>query len=189
MKIPRPSCIYNWTRRVFSVYILFAFLTRPRNAAQRNQLCGVSFALPLLRRRFKTLRPCFVAILFLKPCTFVTCLFLGWYVLFIYASFKDYFSLLYKYNNAYKLYFKSYALSTEFAIFDFMPPLPALFSDFAIEWYFRARPVILYVNMTFFRFVSRFYTPSVVGLSIFRQNRNEIYFLRLPHILAEKIHR
>jgi hypothetical protein len=38
---------------------------------------AVSFFLPLVRLRFRTLRPFFVLIRFLKPCSFFRCLTFG----------------------------------------------------------------------------------------------------------------
>lgn len=40
------------------------------------------FSLPLDLLLFKTLRPAFVCILFVKPCFFLAFLVFGWYVLF-----------------------------------------------------------------------------------------------------------
>lgn len=46
-------------------------------------LYAVSFFLPLARLRWSTFRPALVFILFLKPCSFLRCLFFGWYVIFM----------------------------------------------------------------------------------------------------------
>ena len=42
---------------------------------------AANFFLPFSLLLAKTLRPFFVLILFLKPCSLARCLFLGWYVL------------------------------------------------------------------------------------------------------------
>ena len=44
---------------------------------------AVNFALPFVLLALRTALPAEVFILFLKPCSFFYCLFLGWYVIFI----------------------------------------------------------------------------------------------------------